>query len=52
MNGSKVDLRLVMECRFVCFVWLDKYVSCGIDRAWEFTSHWAMESCERPNGFG
>ena len=31
------------------FVWLDKYVSCSIDRAWESTSHWPMESCEIPN---
>ena len=28
------------------FVFLDKYVSCSIDRTWESTSHWAMESCE------
>ena len=28
------------------FFCLEKYVSCGIDRASESTSHWAMESCE------
>ena len=46
MKCLEVDFRLVMRCRVVCCVWLEKYVSCGIDRAWESTSHWAMESCE------